>query len=192
MNIVKRDSLPELEAAPPTRGRRAVAKVVTAAVLASFVVLGLQETASAESGTQRFHMTYSGPFTFADPPDRRVTAAGPIQGKGYQEFISEVPAPEPNTFVGTAELVFPEGSVFVTLTSTGEFRFNEHACRGFNTGWGVWTITGGTGAYAGATGEGTYEGRNTLSAERTPDGCPAEPDRLVSNLKLEGTSTVPG
>lgn len=169
-----------------------MAKRVTAAALASFVVLGLQETALAESGTQRFHLTYSGPFTFDDPPDRRVTATGPIQGKGYQEFISEVPAAEPNTFIGTTQLVFPDGSVFVTLTSTGELRFNEHACKAFNAGWGVWTITGGTGAYAGATGQGTYEGRNTLSGERNPDGCPAEPDRLVSNLRLEGTSTVPG
>jgi hypothetical protein len=154
-------------------------------------VLGAQETALAETGTQRFHSTYAGPFSFADPPERSVVAVGPIQGRGYVQFVSEGPGPEPGTFVTTTEHVFPDGSVFVTVTSTGEMRFNEHACIAFNTGRGTWVITGGTGAYTGATGQGTFASRNILSGERTPDGCPAEPDHLISNVRLVGTVTVP-
>ena len=172
--------------------RKAVAKAVTATVMLAFTVLGFHETALAETDRQRFHITYAGPFSFADPPERRLTAVGPIRGRGYEQFISEGPGPEPGTSVSTTELVFPDGSVFLTVTATGETRFNARACIAFNTATGTWEITGGTGAYTGATGQGTYEGRNILSARRTADGCPAEPDRLISNLKLDGAVTVPG
>ena len=192
MDIVRTICKRLSQARPATRGRRGIAKAVTAAVMLAVTVLGSQETALAETGRQRFHITYAGPFSFVDPPARRVTAVGPIQGRGYEQFISEGPGPEPGTAVSTTELAFPDGSVFLTVTSMGETRFNARACIGFNTATGTWVITGGTGAYTGATGQGTYEGRNILSARRTADGCPAEPDRLISNLRLDGTVTVPG
>jgi hypothetical protein len=175
---------------PPTQGRSRGAKVATAALLASLVVLGWQQTASAETGTQRFHITYAGPFDRTDPPERRVTAAGPIQGKGYEQLISEGPGPQPGTFQATTEFVFPEGSIFVTVTGTFELKFNPHACQGFNRVSGTWVITGGTDAYTGATGQGTVEGHNILFGEKTPDGCAPEPNRLVSNLRGVGTVTV--
>ena len=171
-------------------GRRTVLKMTTAAVIVTVTVLGLSGTALAETGRQRFHITYAGPFSFADPPERDLTASGPIHGRGYERFISEGPGPEPGTGVTTTELVFPEGSVFLTVTATAETRFNPRACIGFNRASGEWVVTGGTGAYTGATGQGTFEGSNILSAKRTADGCPAEPDRLTSNLRLVGMVTV--
>lgn len=185
-------STPALKGAPRRAGRRSLAKVVLSAVVAGFTVLGLQTAAQAETGRQRFHITYVGPFSFANPPARSVTAVGPIQGKGSEQFISEGPGPEPGTFVTTTELVFPEGSVVLTLTSTGELRLNARACIGFNKATGTWVIAGGTGAYTGATGEGTMKGTNILSAKRTDQGCPLEPERLISNLRFLGTVTVPG
>ncbi len=171
--------------------RRSLLKMTTAVAVLTVTVLGLSGTAFAETGRQRFHITYAGPFSFADPPELNLTAVGPIQGRGYERFISEGPGPEPGTGVTTTELVFPEGSVFLTVTATAETRFNQRACIGFNVARGEWVITGGTGAYAGATGQGTFEGSNILSAKRTADGCPPEPDRLISNLRLVGTVTVP-
>ncbi len=192
METVSPRSIAASEAASPARRRSAIAKAVTAAVVATLAVLGVQETALAETGAQRFHTTYAGPFSFADRPERTVIAVGPIQGKATERFISEGPGPEPGTFVSMSELVFPDGSVFQTLTATGEMRFNERACIAFNTARGTWVITGGTGAYTGATGQGTFEARNILSGKRTPEGCPAQPDRLISNLRFVGTVTVPG
>jgi hypothetical protein len=153
-------------------------------------LLAFQDAASAQSGTQRFHIVYAGPFDPADPPERSLTAVGPIQGKGHERFISEGPGPEPGTMLATTELVLSEGTVMLTLSGTGEFRFNARACIGFNTSRGSWVITGATGAYAGASGQGTFEGRNILSGRRTPEGCPSQPDRLISNLRLVGTVTV--
>jgi hypothetical protein len=51
---------------------------------------------------------------------------------------------------------------------------------------GEWVITGGTGAYADATGHGTFAGRNLVFFPRTREGCGPEPDRLVSSLRLVG------
>lgn len=192
METVSPRSIAASEAASPARRRSAIAKTVTAAVVATLAVLGVQETALAETGAQRFHTTYAGPFSFADLPERTVIAVGPIQGRGTERFISEGPGPEPGTVVTTVELVFPDGSVVLAVTLTGEMRFNERACIAFNTARGTWVITGGTGAYMGASGQGTVEARNILSGRRTPEGCPAQPDRLISNLRFVGTVTVPG
>ncbi len=188
------------------RGRGKVKQVVmAAAIIAGLLMLGLPQGALAETGQQRFHVTYSGPFdpvgcspqsSWRDCPTRRVTAAGPIKGKGYEQFISEGPGTEPGTYQAVTQFVFPEGTVFLTITGTieeVEHRFNPNACQGFNRVMNAeWVITGGTGAYEGATGQGTFKGHNILYGEKTPDGCPPLPDRLVSNLRGVGTATVPG
>ncbi len=172
-------------------GRRSVAKAVALAAVLVVSLAAFQDAALAQTGTQRFHVVYVGPFDPADPPERNLTAVGPIRGKGYERFISEGPGPEPGTMQATTELVFPEGTLTLTLTGTGDFRFNARACIGFNTSRGTWVITSGTGAYAGVTGQGTFEGRNTLSGRRTPEGCPPVADRLISNIRLVGTVAFP-
>ena len=65
------------------RGRRATISVLVA-LAASALLLAVTPEAWAETGTQRFHVTYSGSFDPADPPESRVTAAGPIKGKGMK------------------------------------------------------------------------------------------------------------
>ena len=192
MDIVRTVCKRASQAPSRTRGRRGVAKAVTGAVMLAVTVVGFQETALAETGRQRFHITYAGPFDPADPPARRLTAMGPIEGRGIDLLISQGPGPEPNTFESAGQMVFPEGTLFLAYTGTFEFRFNARACRATTTVSGSWVITGGTGAYTGATGQGTFEGRNILTGERTPDGCPPQADRLISNLRFVGTSTVPG
>ncbi len=183
----------ELTSIAPMRGLRNAKKIVmAAAVIAGLLMLGLPQGALAETDNQRFHVTYSGPVDPADPPERTVTAAGPIHGKGFERLISEGPGPQPGTFQTTVEWVFPEGSVFAIVTGgTDDFRFNENSCKSIRRISGQWEITGGTGAYTGATGEGTLEGHNIVSREKTPEGCSQQPQKLVSNIRLVGTSTVP-
>ena len=190
MITVRTRSIPASQAASRTRGRRGIAKAVMAAVMLAVTVLGSQETVLAETDRQRFHITYAGPFDPTNPPARKLTAVGPIEGRGIDLLISQGPGPEPNTFESAGQMVFPEGTLFLAYTGTFEFRFNAHACRATTTVSGDWVITGGTGAYTGATGQGTFKGRNILTGERTPDGCPPQADRLISNLSFVGTSTV--
>ncbi len=182
---------PRARGCGPRKAHARRAKTFVAVLTATVVVLGLQAGADAASGTQRFHIIYAGPFDVAAPPARTVIATGPIQGKGFDRLISEGPGPEPGTMQATVELVFPNGSVFLTFTGVGTLRFNARACIGFNTASGTWMITGGTGVYTGATGEGTFDISNTLSGRRTRAGCPPVPDRLISNLRFVGTASVP-
>lgn len=172
------------------RGSRATISLLVA-LAASALLLAFTPEAWAETGTQRFHITYSGPFDPADLPESRVTAAGPIKGKGYENVIGVQFGPAPGTGVLTTEFVFPEGSVFLTSPFTVESRFNEHSCKAFQRFSGDWVITGGTGAYAGATGEGTVQGHNIVSGEKTDEGCAQQPDTIVRNFRLVGVSTVP-
>ena len=191
MDIVRTVCERVSQARSRTRARRGIAKAVTAAVMLAVTVLGSQETALAETGRQRFHITYAGPFDPADPPARPVIAVGPIEGRAIDLLISQGLGPEPNTFESAGQMVFPEGTLFLAYTGTFEFRFNAHACRATTTVSGNWVITGGTGAYTGATGQGTFRGRNILTGKRTPNGCPPQADRMISNLSFVGTSTVP-
>ena len=175
----------------PRRGQGGIAKAVTAVLMGCLGVLALQQSAFADTGRQRFHVIYAGPLEPDRPPTPTVIASGVIDGKGYQQLISQRPGSEPNTIEATSEFVFPEGSVSVVFTATFDSRFIAPACTGINKVTGNWMITGGTGAYTGATGEGTFSGHNILSGQKTPDGCPGQPDRLVSNLRGLGTVTVP-
>ena len=178
-----------LRAAAGRRGLGRISVLIT--VLASLVLIAIPQAAGAESGRQRFHVTYAGAFNPADPPERTITAVGPIKGKGYENFIGVAPGPAPGTGVGTAEWIFPEGSVFVTITFTVDSRFNEHSCTSLQRMSGEWVITRGAGAYTGATGEGTFRGHNLVRGDKTPEGCAPQPDTLVSNFRFVGASTVP-
>ena len=175
----------------PRRASARTAKAVTATLMASLVLIGFQHAASAETGTQRFHVIYAGPLEPNIPPTATVIAHGVINGKGYEQPLSQRPGPEPNTIEATNAFVFPEGTLFFTFTASVESRFNARTCRGFNRFTGTWTITGGTGAYADATGEGTFRGHSIPSGQRTADGCSPQPDWVVSNLHGVGTVTVP-
>ena len=176
---------------PPARGRRHLGRGIVSVVTVILAVFGLPESALAETGRQRFHITYAGPLDPTSFPERPVTASGPIHGEGYDLFITQAPGPEPGSFQSASQLVFPEGSLFVAYTGTFEFRFNPDACQASTRVTGTWTVTSGTGQYTGTTGEGILEGHNIQSGEKAPGGCPAQPDRLVSNLRLMGTLTVP-
>lgn len=170
----------------PEGSRGGLTKALAGAVLACVAALALHGTAAADTGTQRFHVVYAGPLQPGQPPTSTVIASGLINGKGYERVISQGPGPQPNT----NEFVFPDGSLRFSWTATFEHRFIAAACVAINSYTGHWTITGGTGAYAGATGEGVLRGHNVISGDRTSQGC-TEPDRAVSNVHGVGTITVP-
>src|SRR5919202_1790647 len=124
------------------------------------VWLGTSGSALADSGRQDFVITYSGSLAAAltNSPGRTVVATGVITGVGEEEFLSQGEGPS-GTFVGSSNLVFPQGSVSVSVQGVAEPHFfGPGGCFLRNTIHGTYKITGGTGAFSAATGRGEFSG----------------------------------
>jgi hypothetical protein len=121
-----------------------------------------------------------------DPDISRVVAAGPIRGVGIFEF--SVSDEDVVTFV------FPDGSITLDAPETGGSEdFNERTCSGSFTFSGTFEIIDGTGAYEGATGEGTFAGKGRFIGQRSPDGsCSEEDGFFFVVVKLKGTVDLHG
>ncbi len=113
---------------------------------------------AATTGAQRFNL-------FGDNNGQTVIASGTVFAVG-----ESIPIDEDHD-----RFVFPNGSFLVTHPETSnDERFNEVACLGTATFAGTYTLSQGTGAYAGISGSGTYSGKAIFVADRTPTGCSEE------------------
>jgi hypothetical protein len=123
--------------------------VLAIVLLGAFLVIPSSASAGAHhaghNGMQRFTFLSTDPTEEGTP--QIVVANGPIHAKGTDTTISD-----------TEDLLtFPDGTVSITHKpkTSGDsfdpvtclFRFNER---------GTYKVTGGTGAYAGASGQGNY------------------------------------
>jgi hypothetical protein len=144
------------------------------------------------AGTETIVMT-SQTLNGIDLPSH-VSATGPIRGAGT----------ETQTYIDTAdgETVqftwhFPAGNVTGDAIEDYALSFDPTSCTAQATGTGTWTITGGTGAYAGATGSGSFADRGTLVGARDRNGACQGPDSGVepkiaaSILRGTGSASLP-
>jgi hypothetical protein len=164
------------------------------AVVCIAILLAIPGPALAETGRQDFTITYSGRLAQAlsNDPGRRVVATGIITGVGEEEFLSQGPGPSPGTFVGASNLVFPDGTVGVVVEGVVEQRsFGPGGCFMRNTISGTYDITGGTEAFAGASGSGSFTGVNLVFGEPSAQGCSLDDARLISTIRLRGSMTLP-
>ena len=122
--------------------------------------------ASSPSGPQRFFL-YGAGSTF--DLDYKVVATGTISGVGEMRIIEDNSDDNHQDF--TAELVFPNGSLTLEFSGPSTVDVNPAACAGTLRGPLQWTITGGTGAYAGATGSGSGSFVERFVVERGANGC---------------------
>jgi hypothetical protein len=60
------------------------------------------------------------------------------------------------------------------------------------TGSGTWAVSGGTGAYVGATGAGTLTLRANLFFERGPQGCSEDRGTSIGVIRATGHLRLPG
>ena len=126
----------------------------------------------------------------ADKPIR-IVASGPVSGAGLltQEFEETE-----NGDVVHAVWHFAKGTVSADAYEDFALAFDPVACRGVATSSGTWVITGGTGAYAGATGHGTFGGTGTIIGQRDQAGACQGPesdvDPTVSVASLRGSGTA--
>jgi hypothetical protein len=172
------------------------------AVAAGLVTLSLTAAASGEAGaagqgssTQAIKV-YSLTLRGEERPVH-VVARGPINGIGTL-------AADRETGDGRAHQVtlrFDRGTVRLTLRLTREGEGwrtpNRRACTARRFGRGTFTITGGTGAYEGASGEGTFKQGGIAIAQRTRSGKCLGDRTPLSNvvfyvrLSMAGDATVP-
>lgn len=147
----------------------------------------------AESGRQKFVITYSGPISDAFAGARHVSASGPISGVGTETAVTQAPGPSPGTFVGTSVFSVPNGTVSIAVRGTTDrvSQFGPNDCFTKVTVSGRFDITGGTGEYTGANGGGTFKGKNRILPHPGPDGCSDPDPRLISTIRNTGTATLP-
>ncbi len=162
-------------------------RTVCAIVVAVAALMAGGGIASAESGPQTF-VLFQGPgqehFT--------VYAAGPISGVGTDLLLEEGIDPSTGRTQRKTETVFPEGSTFNTLTVLeNRLSFDPRTCVVRISGRSHLDITGGTGAYEGATGSGEVTFQAISIAERAPEGCSRTQARTYAVAYVTGTATVP-
>jgi hypothetical protein len=168
-----------------TRVGRKVA-VVAAVALAATLPTG---SSGQTSSTQEIN-AYSLTLRDKDQPVH-VVASGPISGVGT---LTQTDGEN----VHYVTLHFDQGSVSLEARATAEGwkSVDPRTCTARRVGRGTFTITGGTGAYEGATGEGTFTQGGIAIAQRTRSGkCLGEktpPNDVVLYIKIKmvGEATV--
>jgi hypothetical protein len=174
--------------------RLACATALLAASL-TFAIAASAGTAHTSAAAQRF--TFSEADTSIGsghkPVVVRVTAVGPISGRGTG-VIRTIPA---GGRVDHVTLRLPRGSVYVVATdSFAAVHPDLRACKASLVGRGTFRIAGGSGAFHGATGKGTYRRRGTLVGARGADGAclgqKAKPKASYVTISMTGTAVAGG
>lgn len=141
-----------------------IAPLVAAAAAAALAV-----SASASSGTAR-PQTFTASFLTVAGHDQPVyvSARGPISGLATATQ-TERPA-RGGGQLNVATLHFARGTISLTAPEQFGWAVSPRTCTGRAHGSGTWRITGGTGAYARATGNGTFTATGFALAQRTAKG----------------------
>ena len=164
-------------------------KFATAAIVVGLALMTSPNQVLAETtGDQRFTVLIpaEGPGT--------VIATGVVTGVG-SEVDTREQVPPGTPFQAT--YTFPQGQLFVTVAAEGrpEVKFNHRSCVTIITIVDTSTITGGTGAFEGASGSTTDRVRATSVAGRDSDGRCLGPEFPpifeLGVIRSEGTLTLP-
>jgi hypothetical protein len=130
-----------------------------------------------------------------DGVDETITAhaAGPIRGHGTVTEEEHLPTPEGAR--GRLTLHFDDGTVLVNFVERDfQQNFDPQACAAAPTACATLTITGGTGAYAGANGtlEATRDGRIIGARGQNGEciGRSAPPKVVVMRVDAVGTASI--
>jgi hypothetical protein len=149
--------------------------------------------ATASPAAQRFTLSEadSSIGTGHKPILLRVSASGPISGNGTG-VLRTIPA---GGNVDHVTVRLAKGSVYLVATDTRAVVHPDlRACKAKLVGRGTFTITGGTGAFRGASGKGTYNRTGTLIGARSASGAclghKAMPKASYATVTMTGTATV--
>lgn len=119
-----------------------------------------------------------------------VQAAGPISGLGTETQTEKNTS---NGQVNYAVLRFANGTVRFVAPEKFAWKPDFRTCSATASGGGTFTITGGTGAYRGATGKGTFTSHGVMIGARDPHGnClpKAQPTVNYVTVTLVGKAAI--
>lgn len=121
-----------------------------------------------------------------------VEAHGPISGVAT---ATQTEKERNGKQINSVVLYFERGTVQMTAVEPRFGFTNAASCIGRAYGGGTWTITGGTGVYAGLTGKGTFSTSGTAMAQRSPTGAcrgektPLKETAFYVRIAFRGTVT---
>jgi hypothetical protein len=170
------------------------AKLVLA--LASVTLMGLVSpdvAHAAEPPNEQFTVIVRGRISNgeAETTSSVVVAHGVVDAVGRDEFQPSQPGDPAN--VDRDVFVFPDGALLVRVTnlsfSGGEP--DQNTCIATFGQRGSWDITGGTGAYMGATGTASFILRGTGVATRLPHGDCGDDARFILVSTATGNLSIP-
>jgi hypothetical protein len=156
----------------------------TGAVGVLCVFAGLFGSASAEKSNKQKWLV----LTRTGEPTK-VVATGTINASGT--VIDTLTLHPDGTFDNLATQMFPDGNLFYHGAGSFQLSVNPRTCIGEGDVVGPFQITGGTGAYAGASGEGVALISLRFWFDKTDTGCSQVPARVHGVAKAEGTLTLP-
>ena len=152
--------------------RRRHLPLFAAALAGMFGAIPAASAAGGGGGTERFIVVSTS--TSNGPVSGPVSATGPIHALG-----KDVPVDNNHD-----KFVFPKGTVLVAHHKTsGTQHFDKVTCTAQITEQGTFTVTGGTKAYAGAKGHGTYSLSGIFIA------CPKKPP-LAASFIIRGAGPL--
>lgn len=132
---------------------------MVAAIVAMALLLAPSAPASAAPGTERLTLTTTN-FT-PGAASGRVVATGPVTGLGT---FTQTPG---DVFEIVVDL--PQGSLFLLVEDTTR-AVDTTACVVHFSGGGTVVVTGGTGAFSGASGSGSHSWRGHTGFPKNADG----------------------
>ena len=161
--------------------------------LVGFFGLGLVLLASparAATGSQSFRIIFTGNPRAGSRGT--VIAAGVANGVGFDETIAQDPHPD-GSETDTDRITLPGGTITILDTDPPDTAtFNPLTCTATLAVAGApYTVVGGTGAYAGASGSGTFSARGLVVFGRTATGCTDDIVVFFADVRLTGTLSVP-
>jgi hypothetical protein len=164
----------------------ALAAALTASIFLAAAAAG--EASGSKLLAQRF--TLSGETIQGIDKTIRVVAAGPISGTGT------VSAPNTASRLDRLTLHLAKGSVFLVVAEkTVAAHPDYRTCTAKINGDGTFTITGGTRAFQGARGSGTFSRQSTLIGGRGASGkclgSNAVPKAVHTTSTLIGKAALP-
>ena len=157
------------------------------ALLAGVVWLLLTQSGAAFAAT-------SGPETWVivsrSGAPTRVAAYGVVNAVGT--VVDHLTLhPDTGTFENTATQTFPAGTLEYHGTGTAVLKVDPRSCTGTGDVVEHFTITGGTGAYQGASGGGVATDDLGFLFANTGNGCSQTPVMTWGTARATGTLSLP-
>jgi hypothetical protein len=161
-------------------------KKIAGGVLGAGMLVAMAGPASAATNNEQ--ITIVARTTGDTTTSCQAVATGPITGVGTCTTTDL----GPNTTL--VHVMLPNGTVDIKARQVSSSdQFSPTACVDRFTFREKFTVTGGTGAYAGATGHGTDVGNGVASIPRNSQGCDfSQPDTAVIVVTATGHVSLAG